>query len=94
MSAKKIKKTYHANTYTFDAVLPSGQKAYNFTDTEKRDAYEKRMEMGGVGPERISDYVKRYGEETKRLDKAEKGILTNQNKSRGTPSSSVRKIIK
>ena len=94
MSDKKIKKIYHANGYTFDVVLPSGQKAYNFTDTEKRNAYEKKIKMGAVGPERTSDYVKRSIEETKRLDNAEKTILTNQNKARGTSSSSVRKIIK
>ena len=52
------------------------------------------MKMGAVGPERTSDYVKRSIEETKRLDNAEKTILTNQNKARGTSSSSVRKIIK
>jgi hypothetical protein len=90
---KKAKRTYQANEYTYNEVSPSVTRK-NFTDFEKRKAYEEKMKMGGVGPERPGDYLKRYTQETERLDKAAGRIDGNQNKSRGTSSSSSRKLIK
>ena len=70
--------------------------ARNFTDPDRLKKYNEQSEMGAVGPERIIDYAKRKDARKEYIEKNQ-GLRTpdtSGNKSRGTPSSAVRKIIK
>ena len=81
----KTKRVYHANSYTYDESSPSSDMR-NISDPVMEKKFDARMKQGGVGPERVSDYMDRVSE-TYRL-------ISNKDKERGTASSSTRRIIK
>jgi hypothetical protein len=98
MPAKKsnsTKRYYHADNYTYDE-YSNGLTMRNFTDPVRSKLYDEQSKMGAVGPERVTDYVKRLDARKEYIDKNPdlRVLDTSQNKSRGTSSSSVRKIIK
>jgi len=99
MPAKKLKSNakryYHADGYTYDE-YSKGLEMRNLTDFEKEKIIDKRNQMGGVGPERVKDYLSRLDMRKEYLDKNRdlRVLDTSQNKARGTSSSSTRKLIK
>ena len=91
----KTKRYYHADNYTYDE-YQNGIAKRNFTDPVRSKLYDEHSKMGAVGPERVEDYVKRLNARKEYIEKNPnlRVLDTSQNKSRGTPSSATRKIIK
>ena len=81
----KTKRVYRANSYRYDESSPNSD-IRNASDHVMEDKFDSRMKFGGVGPERIADYVPRVTETYR--------FIANKDKERGTGSSSARRIVK
>ena len=107
-SKSSVKRFYHPDGYTYDEYSLGMQKA-NFTDPAREKFVDEKNKIGGVGPERVKDYLKRGQERTEYIKENRDVRFTTDgkraygqtsteraasNKARGTKSSSTRKLIK